>query len=223
MKVTRSILLSGAIALATCATAYAQPIDVRVVGTVTPAACVPTIGGGGVVNYGSIAASSLNASSRTLLSEHNISFAIACDSPTKVAIRTVDNRSDGVVEGITAGLVSTAYPDEHNFGLGTSSGAKIGGYVMKLQPASFTADGAPAFPIFTEDAGQTWRSASAGALRKGSDNLRSWASTVGGDPMSFQHLSGTLSVQAALNKADALPLSDEIALDGLATLEMVYL
>ncbi|MCH1996717.1 DUF1120 domain-containing protein, partial [Achromobacter xylosoxidans] len=54
---TLSLALAGSMA---ASVAQAQSIDVRVIGTITPAACIPSLAGGGVVDYGNIAASTLN-------------------------------------------------------------------------------------------------------------------------------------------------------------------
>ena len=80
--------------LATSATAaLADSVDVRVIGTIVPAACTPTLSGGGTVDYGTIKAQSLNATGYTTLAEKQLDFAINCDSPTKVSIGGYNRRS----------------------------------------------------------------------------------------------------------------------------------
>ncbi|MFJ3462009.1 DUF1120 domain-containing protein [Achromobacter spanius] len=204
-----------AAALAAAAGAQAQSIDIRVIGTITPAACTPTIAGGGIVDFGTIPGESLNQTAVTTLPKKSVPFSITCDAPTQVAISVVDNRADSVIPGIIATT------DANNFGLGTADGVKIGGYMMDMEQGTFTADGDSVFTTASRDSGATWLISNFGRLQKG--ELRSWSLTEAGAPVAFSNLAGSLAVTAAINKAESLPLTQEIQLDGLATLEMVYL
>ncbi|MCS3509274.1 DUF1120 domain-containing protein [Achromobacter sp. JUb104] len=202
-------------AIAAVAGAYAQSIDVRIIGTITPAACIPVIGGGGVVDFGLIPAASLNLTATTELPKRRVPFAITCEAPTRVAISVVDNRAGSQIPNIIAPTPGAV------FGLGSANGANIGGYVMDMEQGSFTADGTPAFTVGSQTNGEIWLASTFGRLQGG--QLRSWSLTATGAPVAFTNLSGILAVTAAINEAQKLPLKDEIRLDGLATLEMVYL
>ena len=73
--------------LATTASAFAaDSVDVRVIGTIVPAACTPTLSGGGTVDYGTIKADTISATDYTVLPEKQISFLDPCDAPAKVAL-----------------------------------------------------------------------------------------------------------------------------------------
>ncbi|KRA01264.1 DUF1120 domain-containing protein [Achromobacter sp. Root565] len=209
-------------ALASASAAHAQSVDIRVIGTITPAACVPTVGNGGVVDYGLIAASSLSPTSFNQLREQTLPLTITCDAPVQVAIRAIDNRADSKVAGVVSNLAGVS-DDKANFGLGTAGQANIGGYVLRFAKGTFTADGAPVFATGSASNGDSWDASTQGVLQGGAENLQSWSDSDGGAPISFTQLNGSLSVQAVLNKGEALPLNDEIELNGLATLEIVYL
>ncbi|MFP2768857.1 DUF1120 domain-containing protein [Oceanisphaera sp. KMM 10153] len=212
-----------AVAAAASFGARAQSIDVRVTGTVTPPACVPTLVGGGVVDYGNIPVSSLNRSGFTVLPEKDVPFTIGCDAPTRVALGVVDNREASHVAGIPAAL-NGAYIATTNFGLGTVSGANVGGYVLRMRQGSFTADGTNAYTVINATSGSgSWANTSFGIFQPLPTFRLSWSQTQGGNPVAFSNLSGTMTVEAALNRGDALPLDNEVPLDGLATLELVYL
>ncbi|MCS3509242.1 DUF1120 domain-containing protein [Achromobacter sp. JUb104] len=217
MTFTKKISTAAFIAasFAAAAGANAQSIDVRVIGTITPAACTPTIAGGGVIDFGIIPAASLNTTSFTQLPTKSVPFSISCDAPTYVAITAVDNRADSAVTNI----IGTQ--QNYIFGLSKAANANIGGYVMELEQGSFTADGKSVLTVSSNDGGTTWGVSTYGRLPQGA--LRSWSLTSNGTPVAFTNLAGTFAVTAAINKAEELPLRDEIQLDGLATLEMVYL
>ncbi|WP_160174175.1 DUF1120 domain-containing protein [Sphingopyxis sp. MWB1] len=220
-----SKMAAAAIAVATSLTgvaASAQSIDVRVIGTITPAACTPNISGGGVIDYGNIPAATLSPTSFTVLPEQEVPISITCDAPTKVAVRAVDNRAASRVANITD-VINPAITNDGNFGLGTVSGADVGGYVMRMKQGTFTMDGAPGFTVLSKDVGASWEGSGEGVVYHASTHRNSWSRTQDSPPTAFTNLAGTFSVEAVLNKGDALPLTDEVPLDGLATIELLYI
>ena len=72
--------------LATSTAAMAESVDVKVIGTITPTACKPTLSGGGTVDYGIIPPASLKKDAFNQLDKRQLDFAITCDAPAKVAI-----------------------------------------------------------------------------------------------------------------------------------------
>ncbi|MFJ3462005.1 DUF1120 domain-containing protein [Achromobacter spanius] len=213
MTVTTNLLTAAAITavLSTASGAYAQSIDVRVTGSITPAACVPTIGGGGVIDFGVIPAASLNQTTTTALPKKTVPLSIACNAPTQVAITATDNRRDSV-------LSTNMW--EFKYGLGTAAGVNIGEFMMFVDPGSVTVEGLPAFSIDSGN-GATWYDTTVGIVTQ--RGLTSWSLSKGGAPVAFKNLVGSLSVNAVINKGENLTLKEEIQLDGLATLELVYL
>lgn len=203
--------------------AQANSIEVQVTGTITPGACTPSLGGGGVINYGKIDSSLVKQSAFAQLPIKTVDFTIKCSVPTKVAVQLTDNRSSSIVAGILSGL-GAGWLDSMNFGLGSSKGKNIGGYNIRLSPSSYTADGAKVYAVMSSDSGASWEESNgAGAVIKTAGELMSWSATSGGAPIAFESLAGNFSVQPLLNKRGDLDLSDEVELDGSATLELVYL
>ena len=223
MSTRKSLLLAALLCASAFATgAHAQSIDLRVIGTITPPACVPTIAGGGVVNYGNISASTLNMTTHNRLPTQDVAFSIACNQAANVAVKVTDNRTASMIPGI-ASTIDPTVTDEHNHGLGTSGDVNVGGYVMRMVQGSFTGDGEPVYSVTSRDTGTTWGQHGGGHLTHGTGAYYSWSKTDGGAPDSFQNLAGTLQIEAVLNHGSALPLTGNVDLDGSATLELVYL
>ncbi|OFS31490.1 hypothetical protein HMPREF3069_29050 [Achromobacter xylosoxidans] len=202
--------------------AQAQSIDVRVIGTITPAACIPTLAGGGVVDYGNIAAATLNQTAATALPSRAVAFSITCDAPTRVALRAMDNRASSAVPGIIQ-IVSPGLTEFSAFGLGVGAGKNIGAFALQLEPGGITLDGSSAITnMASADGGATWSGPFGGYARK-DGRIMSWATTGSTVPTAFTTMAGTLAVHTVIDKAGNLDLSTDVVLDGLATLELVYL
>jgi len=215
----------------------ADSVDVRVVGTIVPAACTPSFPSGAVVDYGTIKASSLNQTSYTVLNEKAVEFAITCEAPTKVSLRAINGRPNTTADsndtsygfapmpvGIT--LLGKTFPSG-TAGLGLDGATRIGGYAMMINNSSFTADGVAVNAIRRPfaNAPTTW-AASDGTLFSISPSdvtPVSWAAAGQLTPVAFTALTGQLRVQGFLNKVSALDVSKPIHLDGLTTLEVNYL
>lgn len=201
--------------------AQASSIEVKVKGTISPAACTPTMAGGGEINYGTIPAANVKATEFTVLDDKPVAFSISCSAPTKVALRATDNRASSRISGVQS-AINGSYSNNANFGLGAVAGKNVGGYVMLINQDSYTADTASVKTVASLDTGTTWVNTS-GTLNNISNVLTSWSATAGGLPVSFKELAGTLTVRTALNKASELTLTSDVPLDGSATLELVYL
>ena len=216
--------VAAAVAAAVTTVSAQAGVDLRVKGTIVPASCVPFMQGGGVVDYGTIAAESLNQTSYTVLEKKEIAFSISCQSGTKVGLKALDGKSFSQIPGILASTVGADYTDNYSYGLGVSDdGSKIGGYAINLKPGSFNADGTPVNAIASLDDGQTWLNTATGAVGQ-STNMMSWSAQTGSaSPVSFVNLSGAMEVQAVINKIDDLNINDDVALDGLTTFEISYL
>lgn len=221
--------------IAVTATAYAaDSVDVKVIGTISPAACAPTLGGGGTVDYGTIPANALAADDYTTLAVKTLSLSITCDASAKLAIHAVNGRP-GTSAGVTeTGPMNSGYAPVDLFsssvtpvvGLGTDGSANdIGGYSIQFMDGSVTADGNAVDVIYksTAEGDNTFDSGNAEFYSDKYDRLISWGATGTTTPVSFTTLSGTMEIQAYLNKASELDLTKEVQLDGLTTIELVYL
>lgn len=213
-----SALTLGLIASAFAVGAQAQSVDLRVTGTITPAACVPTLTGGGVIDFGSIAANTLNVTAPTQLADKTTSLTITCDAPAQVGFKLIDNRA-GTAVGAQPGMES------FHFGLGQAGAANIGGFMLTF--ADMTMDGATGTALYgtPEDAWWDTMEPNLSPIMTFEQDgyVYSGSKTGARAPDAFQTMTSTLNVQTVINRADALPLSGEITLDGSATIELVYL
>lgn len=216
--------------LATSTAVMAESIDVKVIGTITPTACKPTLTGGGTIDYGTIAPASLKKDAFNQLDNKQLDFAITCDAPAKVALKTINGRPNtaaGTTEtGTFAGVAPAGISrDNGNWvvGLGLDGSKKVGGYNIALKDVSV--DGAAAGYLFQRGGSNAWEKAPQdyNGLQWNQQILRSWSKPGTLTPIAFTTLAGKLNVQAYINKASELDLTKPVKLDGLTTLELVYL
>ncbi|MFJ2550259.1 DUF1120 domain-containing protein, partial [Pseudomonas sp. NPDC087612] len=234
MKYTiKNITLALSLAALTATSMSASAVDLRVIGTITPAACTPTLGGGGTIDYGTIHPTKLSATAYTVLPEMNTSFSITCTAPAKVAIVAKNGRIGslaGATEGPTGvgsapGVITLlGVPNIGVAGLGLDGTDKIGGYALALQPSSILADGVAVDSIQKNADWPTFTASNSGSLFNFAiDRHLSWAATGTLNPIALTNLTGQIRVQAYLNHSTELDLSKPVNLDGLTTIEMIYL
>lgn len=232
-QVQKTVCALAVLAATSLPVLAAPSIDVKVVGTISPTACEPTLTGGGTIDYGTIQKDTLAADVFTVLPEKQLEFAITCDAPAKVALKA-NNGRPGSVAGATelAGIANNPIKlfDKGTIGtvgLGLSEGAKIGGYAMRIAGSTVLIDGAKATPLQSDDEGISWQVVTddLGSLYRKSSSPRwnSWGVDGATAPSALTTLTGKLEVQAYINKTSELDLTKPIALDGLTTLELVYL
>jgi len=233
MKTMQKNALALAVLATTALPVMAESVDVRVIGTITPTACTPTLSGGGTIDYGVIPPASLSDTAFTVLQEKQIDISINCDAPAKVSLKTINGRPN-TVAGSTEGAGGTARnPDGVTLfgstnlavaGLGLDGTDKIGGYAMRIAQGTAVADGSDVDVIISDDMNATWARSAAGSIF---NQLRtrhvSWGATGTTTPVAFETFTAKLGAQAYINKASELDLSKPVALDGLTTIELVYL
>ncbi|WP_277761039.1 DUF1120 domain-containing protein [Pseudomonas sp. A34-9] len=230
-QTTKQIALVLSIATLAATSTSASAIDLRVIGAVTPSACTPVLGGGGTIDYGSIPPSSLSPTDYTVLPVMSTAMNITCDAPAKVAVVAKNGRV-GTLAGSTEGATGVGFSPVNLLGftnmaaagLGLDGNSKIGGYSVAFQASTMLADGVPVTTIQKTSLGGEFSASVAGAIYGTNTNrYLSWAATGSLDPVAFTTLTGQLQVQAYLNKSTELDLSKPVNLDGLTTLELVYL
>lgn len=221
---------------ATSMPALAENLDMTVVGSIVPAACTPTVSGGGVIDYGNIDPSSLSATNYTLLAEKTLGFSIVCDAQVKVALQAVNGRPN-TAAGVSNGgsnsgdgsapisMYGRAGIDVGIVGLGLDGAIKIGGYGVRLLSAETRVDGLVVDTLAKTIGGAAWaRLVNADELYDPDySRLVTWGATGTITPVAFTTLSGQLGVQAYLNMTSVLNVSRPIHLDGLTTIEILYL
>lgn len=232
----RNFVKQTACALAVLATSSAamaaESLDIKVIGTITPAACVPTLSGGGTIDYGTIPPDSLKQDAFTTLDEKQINFTITCDAPTKVAVTAKSGRGASAVQQSNGSLVDMSTGNNGMFdginisavGLGLDGDKGIGGYGLRLAIGTMVADGTPVDSIQSDGNTTSWSKAQTGSMFSStSQRYVSWAASGTLEPVAFTTLTGKLGAQAYINKASELDLTKPVQLDGLSTLTLVYL
>lgn len=225
------IIAAAAMALAVNSAMAADSVDVKVIGTIVPAACKPALSGGATIDYGTIKASAINMDDYTSLPIKTVEFSIKCDAPSKVAIRSIDLQKDSRVipvgQKALDGKTYTA-TSKYIAGLGSDNGKKVGGYGMILIGTDVTIDGSitPGV-IFSDNNGASWNGGTSnfGAwITPGTSNYTySFSKDGENTPLAFTTLTGTLQTQAYINKGSELDLTKAVHLNGQTTIELYYL
>ncbi|MFJ7311520.1 DUF1120 domain-containing protein [Pseudomonas sp. NPDC098747] len=208
------ILLPLALTFATNAAMAANSVDLRVTGTITPAACDISMSGGdfdlGTINANKETITSFTTSTKTLN--------ILCSSDTLVGIKGIDNRADST---------ATANPNRSEYGLGFDNiQNKIGTYWVHLGGDSNEVNiGASTGTLIrSNDNGTSWVSNAANGLKNGPNDVHSWNNTTATDgPLSVTSVSIPLDLYVEIQPTNNLDTSQTITLDGSATIELVYL
>ncbi|MEG8231163.1 DUF1120 domain-containing protein [Pseudomonas orientalis] len=188
----------------------ASSVDLSVVGVITPSACTPTLSNSGVVDHGKLSVQDFPAN-EMVLPQATLQLEVICDGPLLMAVKSTDNRAG------TANVYS--YVDPRSvYGLGLASGGeKIGRYTFRT--ANATADGNPAAVIESVDQ-TTWMGADVAVWQPGW--MRS-VSSGGLTPMAVTTFKADLLLDTVLASKRSLPITEEIQIDGSATLDVVYL
>lgn len=223
-------LLPLALTFAANAAMAANSVDLRVTGTITPEACDVSLSGGGNFDVGTISSTSLKQTQYTILGQ-TISIApqnldIVCTGPTQVAFKVIDNRSSSVI------LPSYASSDASRYAMGLGFDAAnnpIGYYDLNIIIGQSGADGIVGEVKTSTDGGTTW-----GPYRNGAQSLASYSvypeiyaidgpGTAGTPPNPITSAWGRLQVNPSIQPTNNLDTSQDINLDGSATIELVYL
>jgi len=183
----------------------ASSTDLSVTGTITPNACEPKLSDGGNVHHGKISSKDLNKDKVTKLARKTLQLTVNCDSAIAFRLNPIDNQLGSSIDG-------------NMWGLGKINGDQnLGGYELQLTTA--LADGASVYPLISYDNGSTWTRSSYMAPSAISSFS---ATTVSAIPVAIKDLVTNLNVYTVIARADSLDLTNDVALDGLATLEVLY-
>jgi len=178
--------------------------DLSVTGRIQFGACSLALGNGGTIDLGTLSRKDLDESSETLFGR-DVTFAIDCQTPAKVAIKAINNRENVVDKwGV-------------NYGLGLAGSGRF-----RFNPTARYGDGKPlGHHLLSTNGGHSWMVG--GSFFMPPSSLSAWAEEGETLPRAFQTIRGGLFVTITLPPARDLDLSQEIALDGSATLELIYL
>jgi len=203
--------LTAALIIASTGTAFAaSTVELTVKGLITPTACTPSLSGGGVVDHGKISAKDLNVDKTTQLPNQTLLLSVDCEAKTLFAIKGADNRAG-----------SSLY--SHGYGLGLINNTqKIGSYSLEYK--SPIADQLPTRVLHSMDDGLTWMDGEDAAIP--AQELAGFGDTSGGNaraPIPIQELRTDVIVWTTIAAAKDMDLSNEVNMDGSATLEVKYL
>lgn len=204
------IAIAGALLITGTAPAFAaSTVDLTVKGIITPNACTPGLSSGGVIDHGKMSAKDLNTDRITPLPAASLQMTVNCDAPVLFALRAMDNR-----------LGSGSGSD---FGLGLINGTqKLGFYSLNMGSSANppVADGEVVQSIASFDNGTTWEkydSFEHGLM------LSVAAPSDLTTPRPTEELVTEVNYRGYINRTDGLDLSNEVNIDGSATIEVVYL
>lgn len=198
------------------ATASGRSRELSLQARFAPAACTPGLSNRGTVDFGKLSVSDLSHTKDTALPARSLGLTVTCDGPTSFALIMHENRPGSATGGI----------DETAYGLGLDArGQKIGRYYLLVDPTQASADNLP--QLYRTDSttgGAAWSSASASSLPLGARSLLGFTATAGSTegPNALQNLSALLSLKAFIAPLEGLDVSNEVRLDGSATLEIIY-
>lgn len=204
------IAVASALLITGTAPAFAaSTVDLTVKGIITPNACTPSLSSGGVIDHGKMSAKDLNATQITLLPKVTLQMTVTCDAPVIFALKATDNR---IGSGSGSG-----------FGLGFINGTqKLGSYSLTLgaNGSPPQADGETVQAIGSFDNGVTWE-------RWNSFETGTYLSVAtladANTPRATQQLVTPVAYSGYINRTDGLDLSNEVNIDGSATIEVMYL
>ncbi|SDQ90732.1 MULTISPECIES: DUF1120 domain-containing protein [unclassified Pseudomonas] len=197
------------------ANTFAATTDLTVTGTITPAACSPTLGNGGVIDYGAVSLTDLEGDSTNYrLPVKTLSLAIDCDAATTFALMTRDNRLD------------TLDPRDYTFGLGMHQDQSIGSYMMTWEFENTLVDGEQGFNFYSNDGGQSWDGMGddRGNLLNASRvplSRTGFNSRISHRLEPIRNVNVMMDVRGFIKKS--LVVNGSIPIDGSATIEVVYL
>ena len=215
----KSVLKATALSVLMMSAMVAQAVPVStnltVKGTITPAACVPSLANGGIINFGDTSAGRLPATGSLKLESKSLTATIACASAASVVMTFKDNRADTV--SLTG---DEATNDKMAFGLGKAGDINIGSYGIQITDVTGDAPGV----MLQSDDKQIWTDLDATEFVKNSAGSQYLTFGDGGRnvPKEVKTLTFNLQVTPSLNAA-LKDISETANLDGNATISFEYL
>lgn len=219
----KKVILASLIALAS-ASAFAEPTAVlKVHGTLTNSACSPSIGNGGVIDYGYIRLGELSELENNNLGQKQVPVTITCNAPTKVGFTILDNRGDSNAQlPVDIGGNLNQSQKYYTYGVGTTTeGVKIGNYGMWM--SDVTADGNRVDPIANNHDWNPDLWKKSGIPRSDAFSTIAFAATGTTAPLAITTANFNFVTNLTIRDTTALAITDDTPLDGQATMTLVYL
>lgn len=225
----KKTLLAAILAMSATSAIAANPTAVlKVKGTLTNAACTPTLDNGGVVDYGTINLGELSATAVNQLGQKNINLTINCTAATKLSWNLIDERSSSnaklTVENASA-LGNSLDDDRMTYGVGKAGNVNIGSYGMFVKVDGVTADGQGVTAISTDyyDSGVKWAKSADGITTGSFRDFSVAAFGSSSTPVAFKTATFPLVTSLAIQNTSTLAITDDTAMDGELTISLRYL
>lgn len=205
----------------------AESANLTVKGAIIVGSCTPTLSDSGIVDLGTLAVEQLphnNADSQAF--KKRLDLTIHCDSPTKVGFSTVDNRADSLMDTSAITDIST---HDNFYGMGkTANGVSIGGYQITFDDTDAPSADDDADVVYIASADNTtWNTTTSVSPSSVSGNVYSLSAksdeSTGYVPVAMINGTYHLEVSPVFQASDALNITDDTAIDGSATINIVYL
>ncbi|MBI0278589.1 DUF1120 domain-containing protein (plasmid) [Hafnia alvei] len=212
-------------------------VDIAVSADVIPAACVPTLGQGGKVDYGQINSSTLQLHNVTQLATRPITLTIQCDSSALVGFSVKDTRASSVTSsandvGVSFDATQALKVTEPQklFGLGQTSGQQnIGAWAVRLDTTRVLArndtGSLDVDVIRGPDKDGPWTVVeNADTALRGDESMIYTLTTKGAQtPVSYTMATFPLEVSAIISPLDQLDLREKTQLNGQAIFTVKYI
>ncbi|MHC8390393.1 DUF1120 domain-containing protein [Pseudomonas sp. MDT2-39-1] len=186
-------------------TLAASSTDLTVTGVITPAACTPTLSGGGIVDHGKLSAKDLHQDKGTFLPYETLQLAVSCDAATAFRLSPTDNKL-GMGDGT------------NSFGLNSiNDNQRVGSFDVRI--IAPMADGVAVQPLWSPNNGGSWSTVPFMSHK----NLSAFGAVGGPNtPIAVKDLLTDLRVETAIARADSLDLTSDVVLDGSVTITIDY-
>lgn len=216
-----TLCLAGMMSPAMAATS----LDLKVQGKIMPPSCNPTFGaGGGVVDFGTIKLSTLSLVHDTVIPTKTVSIVVTCQEAARFGLTFTDQRKGSVKE-----ISNYPYPEKKPvFGLGFGPDQeKIGAYALTINVDSIKNNDNASRKIVYSEGGGSWK----GSISKwvpltGLTSTVYSFSTPGDEelvPTAESKISFNMDIDPVISDLTHLKIKDEVDLDGLVFISLVYL
>jgi Protein of unknown function (DUF1120) len=220
----RKIIAATAV-LAVAVGSQAQTATFSMTGTVNPASCAISLGGGGLANFGVSTSVAVRANTQKSganvhydMGTRTFTWNVVCTAATPLQLAFNDGKA-GSVLAIDAN-------DAQRFGLvdGVSGATSIGSYTVTMAASNTTVDNIPVMGFLSATTGSAlgWNNNYAGAAVPG--RATGFAKNTGQTtPSTLTTASGTMSVNVLLGKTYADNATTAITLNGAGSITLQYL
>lgn len=227
-------LLASLLSLTATSVMAASSVDIKVTGKIVPAACTPSFPtGGGIADFGTIKVASLNSTTPTALPDiKEVPVAITCEEDTRIGVTFTDTHSASTpTQGYNINFATTDFVTTVNylFGLGMYNTQKIGAYALgiKNEAGSVTNDKGENLSVYvTRDSGASWGTKASNhymQIVSNKSEIYTFGTANKTEPAPQTKVNFIVGVSAIINPTNDLQITDEATLDGLTTVELVYL